>query len=87
MEELAGRVRKLVLEILSKQDRLLIDITKLKESPVFKKGIFCGVHYCLRGPRGMLLTAIWDAQDHTIWCYDSTGRRFAHRGLITQCQG
>ena len=80
----AERVRLVVLQILADQDRLLSDETRLTELPVFRNGQYCGIHYSLRGPRDMLLTAIWDAQTHTLWCYDSRGQRFAHQGLGQQ---
>lgn len=83
----AERVRTLVLELLAKRDRLLCDRTHLVEAPVIQDGKLCGIHFTLRGPRNVLLTAIWDARSRTLWCYDSRGKRFANTEIEGQPEG
>ena len=73
----AVRVRELVLETLAERDRLHHDSIRLSEKPLLRSGRVCGVHFALCGPRDTLLTAIWDAETATLWCYDSRGVRFA----------
>lgn len=79
--EEAERVRAIVTRTLAQQDRLLHDDNLLSETPLFQGDALCGVLYSLRGPRNVLLTAIWDVRSHSLWCYDSTGKRFVHGGL------
>lgn len=75
------RIRRLALDLLTGRDRIRTDETKLKELPLLREGRLCGLYFALRGPRDMLLTAIWDAQQCVLWCYDSSGRRFASQSL------
>lgn len=77
----AARVREQVLQTLAERDRLHDDSIRLSERPLLRGGKVCGVHFALRGPRDTLLTAIWDAETATLWCYDSRGVRFARAAV------
>lgn len=70
------RVRQLVFGLLSQKDNLRLDATQISEAPLERNGSLCGVYFTLRGPRQVLLTAIWDFETDTLWCYDSRGTRF-----------
>ncbi|MEO0530446.1 MAG: hypothetical protein AAF266_07675 [Planctomycetota bacterium] len=51
--------------------------------PIRRAGELCGLHFALRGPRDVLLTAVWDASTNTLWCYDSRGERFQTTQPVT----
>ncbi len=72
----AAQVRVVVLEMLTQRDRLRGADARMSEQPLLRGGRVCGIHFALYGPREVLLTAIWDADASTLWCYDSRGERF-----------
>lgn len=72
----AAWVRSVVLRALSQRDHLRSDDVTLSEKTLTRDGRVCGVHFCLRGPRDVLLTAIWDTDTGALLCYDSRGVRF-----------
>ena len=72
----AAHVRTVVLKTLTQRDRLRGDDARMSEQPLLREGRVCGIHFALYGPREVLLTAIWDADASTLWCYDSRGERF-----------
>lgn len=61
---------------LAERGQLAPDSTRLRCTPIERGGELCGMHFALRGPRDVLLTAVWDASTQTLWCYDSRGERF-----------
>lgn len=61
---------------LAERGRLAPDSARLRCTPIQRGGQICGMHFALRGPRDVLLTAVWDASTQTLWCYDSRGERF-----------
>lgn len=77
----AAKVRDIVFATLAERDRLRQDDLSLAERPLLRDGQLCGVHFALRGPREVLLTAIWDAAAGTLWFYDSRGVRFARTAI------
>lgn len=72
----AGSVADLVRTKLTERGRLAPDSARLRCTPIQRGGEVCGMHFALRGPRDVLLTAVWDATTQTLWCYDSRGERF-----------
>ncbi len=48
----------------------------MTERPLLRRGRPCGVLFCLRGPRSLLLTAIWETDGNMVFFYGSTGERF-----------
>jgi len=69
-------IAQLALETLARKGRLAPDAARLHAAPLVRGGEACGVHFAVRGPRDVLLTAIWDAATGVLWCYDSRGERF-----------
>lgn len=61
---------------LAAKGRLRCDAAQLQCIPIRRGDEVCGLHFALRGPREVLLTAVWDASTNTLWCYDSRGERF-----------
>lgn len=72
----AERIARFAHDTLAQKCRLRGDATRLVCSPIRRGGEVCGLHFALRGPRDVLLTAVWDASTNTLWCYDSRGERF-----------
>lgn len=70
------KVRQMVFGLLAQRDKLRIEAAQISEMPVKRNGCVCGLYFAMRGPRQVLLTAIWDFDTHTLWCYDSRGNRF-----------
>lgn len=71
-DQIEARAREALLE----KCRLRPEAARLQSRPIFRDGTVCGIHFAVRGPRDVLLTAVWDAQSGTLWCYDSRGERF-----------
>jgi hypothetical protein len=69
-------LRQLILRILCRHERLEPDAFPMSESLLRREGNPCGVLFCLRGPRSVLFTAVWDATRRMIFFYGSSGERF-----------
>lgn len=76
IEPCAETIGQLVRVALSDKGRLRPDTARMQCLPIRRAGQLCGLHFALRGPRDVLLTAVWDASTNTLWCYDSRGERF-----------
>lgn len=72
----AESIGKQVLAALSNKGRLRPEAARMQCLPIRRAGELCGLHFALRGPRDVLLTAVWDATTNLLWCYDSRGERF-----------
>lgn len=70
------RIESMAREALLDKCRLLPEAARLQSRPILRDGAVCGLHFAVRGPRDVLLTAVWDAESGTLWCYDSRGERF-----------
>lgn len=84
--EQARHVQGVVRELLASRSRLAPHSVRLACTPLVRDGRACGLHFALAGPRAVLMTAIWDADSGTVWCYDSRGERF-HRARIGGDEG
>ncbi|MEN0111875.1 MAG: hypothetical protein AAF805_14240 [Planctomycetota bacterium] len=80
------RVRDVVRDLLASRSRLAPHAVRLACTPLLRDGQACGLHFALAGPRAVLMTAIWDADRQTLWCYDSRGERF-HRAKLAGDEG
>ncbi len=72
----AAEVAEFARATLAAKGRLRCDAAQLHMAPIRRGDEICGLHFALRGPREVLLTAVWDASTNTLWCYDSRGERF-----------
>jgi len=68
-------VRKIVEEQLCSENCLLPDSFPITERVLYKRGIPCGVLFCLHGPRSVRLTAVLDTNSNRILFYNSQGQR------------
>ena len=71
IEQLANHIH----ERLCAADRLDPLQTPLTAKLLEKRGQPCGLLFQVEGPRRLLTTAIWAADENRILIYDSTGRR------------
>lgn len=62
-------------ERLCQSDRLDPEQTPMTAKRLEKRGQLCGVMFQVEGPRRLLITGIWAADENRILIYDSTGRR------------
>jgi hypothetical protein len=72
----ATEVAEFARATLAAKGRLRCDAAQLHMAPIRRGDEVCGFHFALRGPREVLLTAVWDASTGILWCYDSRGERF-----------
>ena len=72
----AQEIAEFARQTLAAKGRLSGDMAQLQCVPIRRGGEICGLHFALRGPRQVLLTAVWDATTGALWCYDSRGERF-----------
>jgi hypothetical protein len=75
-------LRTYVKNILCLHSQLEIDAFSLTERILIRTERPCGIFFCLRGPRGVTLTAIWETQRNTVLFYGSTGERFCKTQLV-----
>lgn len=71
-DQITAKAREALLD----KCRLRPEAARLQSRPILRDGAVCGIHFAVRGPRDVLLTAVWDAQSGTLLCYDSRGERF-----------
>lgn len=53
------------------------------ERMLVRCGAFCGIYFCLYGPRSVRLTAIWEMDGNTVLFYGATGERRKRMRLAT----
>ncbi len=70
-------LRRFVRQVLSDHDRLDSAQCPFFEAAVVRAGRICGLSFELQGPRLMRSRAIWAADEHRIFFYDTMGARFA----------
>ena len=56
---------------------------ELVERMLVRCGVFCGIYFCLYGPRSVRLTAIWETDQNTVLFYNATGERRIRTQLAT----
>lgn len=76
-EPLATELTQAVRQTLAAKCRLRPEAVRMSCQPVLRAGAVCGLHFALRGPREVLLTAVWDAETGVLLCYGSRGERFS----------
>ena len=83
----AAEVAEFARATLSAKGRLRCDAAQLHTVPIRRGDEVCGLYFALRGPREVLLTAVWDASTGALWCYDSRGERFLKTCLPSGADG
>ncbi len=81
-EPLAANLTQAVRQTLAAKCRLRPDAVRMSCQPVLRAGVLCGLHFALRGPREVLLTAVWDAETGVLLCYGSRGERFSKSVIL-----
>ena len=76
---LASSIGEIARATLAAKGRLRPESTRLQCLPIRRGAEVCGLHFALRGPREVLMTAVWDASTGMLWCYDSRGDRFCRQ--------
>jgi hypothetical protein len=83
-------LRRFVHEVLCSKENLMAEEYGLTEKRMVRGGQFCGLQFCVRGPRSVRLTAIWTADQNVVYLYDAKGVRYAKirltRRAETGCQ-
>lgn len=77
LDDLRGFVQQVICE----RERLVPGAFRFDEQVLRRHGTPCGLHFTLRGPRSVQLSAIWDAIRHTVLFYDCTGERIQRTDL------
>jgi hypothetical protein len=67
-------VRQLVQRTICEQNDLEAAAAPVTERMLVRQGRPCGVLFCVKGPRSVTFTAIWDHKQNAILFYDSTGK-------------
>jgi hypothetical protein len=75
-------LRDYVNNILCQHNQLEVGAFPLTERILIRADRPCGIYFCLRGPRAVRFSAIWETQRNTILFYGSTGQRFHKIQLV-----
>jgi hypothetical protein len=75
-------LRTYVKNVLCLQSQLESDAFSLTERILIRADRPCGIFFCLSGPRGVQLSAIWETQRNTVLFYGTTGERFYKTQLV-----
>jgi hypothetical protein len=67
-------VRQLVQRTICEQNDLEAAAAPMTERVLVRQGKSCGVLFCVKGPRSVTFTAIWDQEQNAVLFYDSTGK-------------
>ena len=68
-------LREFVQQQLCERNELEVGAFRFTERLLEKRGVPCGLCFCLHGPRSVKLLAIWETTRNTIMFYDSSGER------------
>ncbi|MGC3969748.1 MAG: hypothetical protein QM775_21180 [Pirellulales bacterium] len=75
-------LRQYVYETLCDRESLVSGAFHMSEQLLVRAGKPCGMHFCVHGPRAVMITAIWETKQNSILFYDSTGVRFLTTRLV-----
>ena len=79
-------LREFVQQQLCERNELEVGAFQFTERVLEKRGVPCGLCFCLHGPRSVKLLAIWETTRNTIMFYDSSGER-VHRVQLSRGSG
>ena len=71
-------LREFVQQQLCERNEFGVGAFQFTERVLEKRGVPCGICFCLHGPRSVKLLAIWETTRNTIMFYGSNGER-VHR--------
>jgi len=77
------KVRQFVQQTICEQNDLDVAAAPVNERTLLRQGKSCGVLFCVKGPRSVTFTAIWDQAKNTVVFYDSTGKSRLRTNLAT----
>ena len=69
-------LRKLVSQVLCQKNDFEEGIFQISEQMIKRGQDFCGILFCLHGPRSVKLTAIWECEKNSVRFYGSNGEKF-----------
>lgn len=69
-------LRAFVHTVLCDRENILADQFSLREVPLKRGVVSCGLEFRLQGPRSIRLGAIWNSDHNTVYFYDTRGERF-----------
>src|SRR4051794_3023623 len=75
-------LRTFVLQAICEHNGLEANASPITERPLFRGGKPCGLLFCVRGPRSVTFTAIWDRDKNTVLLYGSAGEQ-QHRTKLS----
>ena len=75
-------LRRYVKSTLCNIGELDPDHFEMTENLVRRRKEPCGMHFCLYGPKRVMLSAVWETDRNTILFYGSNGERFERVRLI-----
>jgi hypothetical protein len=81
-----GELRHFVQQQLCDRNQLEVGAFQFTERVLEKRGVPCGICFCLHGPRSVKLMAIWETTRNTILFYDCNGER-VHRVQLARGLG
>lgn len=79
-------LRQYVYETLCLRESLVSGAFHMSEQLLVRGGKPCGMHFCVHGPRAVMISAIWETRQNSILFYDSTGVRFQKTRLVAAPQ-
>ncbi|HEX6960715.1 MAG TPA: hypothetical protein VF175_02525 [Lacipirellula sp.] len=77
-------LRHFVAATLAGLENLRADQFELSQQTLYRSGEPCGVYFRLQGPRALSLSAIWEAEQNTVFFYGSCGRRMRRAQLVSR---
>jgi hypothetical protein len=77
-------LRHFVAATLAALENLRAEQFELSQQTLYRGGEPCGVYFRMQGPRALCLSAIWDADQNTVFFYGSCGRRMRRAKLQNQ---
>jgi hypothetical protein len=78
-----GGLREFIHQTLCEKENLLADQFTMTEVRLTRQNEPCELQFSLRGPRNVVLGAIWAADRNVVYLYDARGMRYAKLRLTS----
>jgi hypothetical protein len=70
-------LKQFIYATLCSDHRLLQNSFSTTETVIKRgKNVFCGMMFCLNGPRAVKFTAIWEKEKNQVFFYGADGKRY-----------
>jgi len=69
-----NEIRQFVQRAICEQNDLEAAAAPMTEQRLVRGGKYCGMLFCVKGPRSVTFTAIWDPANNAVVFYDSAGK-------------